>query len=254
MKSRTFAERLRAGERLLAASATISPVVAELLGRAGFDWLFIDAEAFPLTMHGILDLVRASESAGASPVVRMNDDDASDIRQVLDMGAAGVIVPLVKTAAQARAIVAAARFAPVGTRGVTAGRSRLYGYGDNAADYIAKANRETAVIVMVEEEQGLGNVDAIAAVDGLDGIFVGPGDLSISLGCPNDPMHDDMQTAFRTIAAAARENGVALGTFPSSRAMYDLCHEAGYTFFLAGLDTGLVRSAALARLKKMRSW
>jgi 2-keto-3-deoxy-L-rhamnonate aldolase RhmA len=254
MESKSFAERLRAGERLLAASATISPVVAEMLGRSGFDWLFIDAEAFPLTMPEILELVRASELAGASPVVRMNNDDPSDIRQILDMGAAGVIIPLVKTAAQARGIVEAARFAPLGTRGVTAGRSRLYGYGENAADYVARANRETAVIVMVEEEEGLGNVAEIAAVDGLDGIFVGPGDMTISLGCPNEPMHADMQSAFKVIASAARANKVAIGTFPSSREMYDLCYEAGYRFFLTGLDTGFVKSAATARLEEMRNW
>lgn len=254
MESKSFAERLRSGERLLAASATISPVVAELLGSSGFDWLFIDAEAFPVTMPEILELVRASELAGTSPVVRMNNDDPSDIRQILDMGAAGVIIPLVKTASQASGIVAAARFAPVGTRGVTAGRSRLYGYGENAADYISRANRETAVIVMVEEEEGLGNVEEIAAVDGIDGIFVGPGDMSISLGCPNEPMHADMQSAFRTIAAVARANDVAIGTFPSSREMYDLCYEEGYRFFLAGLDTGLIKTAASARLEEIRNW
>jgi len=254
MASKSFAERLRAGERLLAVSATISPVLTELLGHAGFDWLFIDAEAFPLTMPEILELVRGSEMAGTSPVVRMNNDDPSDIRQILDMGAAGIIIPLVKTAEQARRIIDAARFAPLGARGVTAGRSRLYGYGENAADYVARANRETAVIVMVEEAEGLGNVAEIAAVDGLDGIFVGPGDMAISLGCPNEPMHADMQSAFQTIAAAARSNDVAIGTFPSSREMYDLCYEEGYRFFLAGLDTGLIKSAATARLEEIRSW
>jgi len=252
--SKSFAERLRGGERLLAASATISPVLAELLGRSGFDWLFIDAEAFPLTMPEILELVRASELAGASPVVRMNNDDPSDIRQILDMGAAGVIIPLVKTAEQTRLIVEAARFAPQGNRGVTAGRSRGYGYGRNAAEYVARANKETAVIVMVEERKGLSNVDEIAAVDGLDGIFVGPGDMAISLGCPNEPMHPDMRAAFAAIASAARSNDVALGTFPSSREMYDLCYEEGYRFFLAGLDTGFARNAAVARLDEMRKW
>jgi len=254
MTSKSFAERLRGGERLLAASATISPVLAELLGRSGFDWLFIDAEAFPLTMSEILELVRGSELAGTAPVVRMNNDDPSEIRQILDMGAAGVIIPLVKTAEQTRRIVEAARFAPQGNRGVTAGRSRGYGYGRNAAEYAASANRETAVIVMVEEREGLSNVDEIAAVDGLDGIFVGPGDMTISLGCPNEPMHPDMRAAFAAIASAARRNDVALGTFPSSKEMYDLCYEEGYRFFLAGLDTGFARSAAVARLEEMRKW
>lgn len=254
MASRSFVERLRARERLLAASASISPVVAELLGRAGFDWLFIDAEAFPLGLRDILELIRASETTATSPVVRMNDDDPADIRQILDMGAAGVIIPLVRTAEQARRIVAAARFAPLGTRGVTASRTRGYGYSRNAAEYVARANAEAAVIVMVEEAEGLANVAEIAAVPGLDGIFVGPGDMAISLGCPNEPMHADMQRAFRTVAAAARAHGIALGTFPSSKAMHDLCVAEGYSFFLTGLDAGLLRSAAVARLAEMRQW
>lgn len=254
MGTRSFAERLRAGERLLAASATMSPVVAEILGRLEFDWLFIDAEAFPLTNTEIQELIRASELMDASPVVRMNNDDPSTIRQILDIGAAGVIIPLVRTAAQARRILEAARFAPLGNRGVTASRARQYGYGRNAAEYAANANAETAVIVMVEDAEGLDNVADIAAVEGLDGIFVGPGDMSISLGCPDDPMHADMQAAFRTIAQAARHNDVALGTFPSGRDMYDLCYAEGYRFFLTGLDTGFVKTAAEARLEEMRGW
>jgi len=251
---KSFAERLRAGERLLAASSTLSPVVAELLGSCGFDWLFIDAEAFPLTQPDILELIRAAQGSDTAPVVRMNNDHESDIRQVLDMGAAGVIIPLVKTAEQARNIVQAARFAPLGNRGVTAGRSQGYGYGMNVADYIAQANAGTAVIVMVEEAEGLSNVEAIAAVPGLDGIFVGPGDLSISLDRPGQAMHTDLQNAYRTIAAAARANDVALGTFPASREMYDLCYAEGFRFFLTGLDTKFLRTAAESRLKEMKNW
>ena len=254
MEPKSFAERLRDGEHLLAASATISPVVAEILGRSGFDWLFIDAEAIPLTMPEVLELIRATELTDARPVVRMNNDDESDIRQILGMGAAAVIIPLVKTAEQTRQIVDAAKFGPLGTRGVTAGRDWGYGYGDNLADYLAKANAETAVIVMVEEVEGLKNVDEIAAVPGLDGIFVGPGDLAISLGCAGESLHPDMQAAYRRIGAAARSNGVAVGTFPASKAMYDLCRQEGYTFFLAGLDTGFIKASAVARLDEMRSW
>lgn len=253
-QSKSFAERLRARERLLAASATISPVAAEVLGRCGFDWLFIDAEAHPLTQVDILNLIRAAEGTDAAPVVRMNNDHESDIRQVLDMGAAAVIIPLVKTAEQTREIVRAAKFAPLGERGVTAGRDQGYGYGRNLPDYIAQANAETAVIVMVEEAEGLANVDAIAAVDGLDGIFVGPGDLSISLGSPGEHLHPEMRSAYRSIAAAARAHDVALGTFPSSREMYELCHEEGFRFFLTGLDTGFLRTAADSRLKEMKNW
>lgn len=251
---KSFGERLRTGERLLAASATISPVVAELLGRCGFDWLFIDAEAHPLTQPDILNLIRAAEIAGTPPVVRMNNDHESDIRQVLDMGAAGVIIPLVRTAEQTRKIVEAAKFAPIGCRGITAGRAQRYGYGKKLDEFTRHVNTHTAVIVMVEETTGLANVEEIAAVAGLDGIFIGPGDLSISLDCPGQHLHGDMVAAYRSIAEAARKNNVALGTFPSSREMYDLCHAEGFRFFLTGLDTAFLRTAAVSRLNEMKDW
>jgi len=253
-KTKSFSERLRTGERLLAASATISPVVAELLGHCGFDWLFIDAEAHPLTHPDLLSLIRAAETTGTPPVVRMNNDHESDIRQVLDMGAAGVIIPLVKTAEQTRSIVEAAKFAPIGCRGITAGRAQRYGYGKKLGEFIRHVNTQTAVIVMVEESLGLSNVEEIAAVDGLDGIFIGPGDLSISLECPGEHLHDDMVAAYRSIAAAARKNDIALGTFPSSREMFDLCLAEGFRFFLTGLDTTFLRTAAVSRLNEMNDW
>jgi 4-hydroxy-2-oxoheptanedioate aldolase len=252
--SKSFAERLQTGERLLAASATMSPTAAELLGKSGFDWLFIDAEAHPLTQVDILNLIRAAEGTDAAPVVRMNNDHEADIRQVLDMGAAGVIIPLVKTAEQAVKIVQAAKFSPLGSRGVTAGRSNQYGYGKHLANYIEQANSETAVIVMIEESEGLANAEDIAAVRGLDGIFIGPGDLSISLGYPGEHLHPDMRAAYQHIAACARANQVALGTFPSSREMYDFCHEEGFRFFLTGLDTTFLRTAAVSRLNEMLDW
>lgn len=253
-RSKTFARRLRAGERLLAASATISPIAAEILGRCGFDWLFIDAEAIPLTAPDIRALIRAAEGTPAAPVVRTNDDDPASIRQILDLGAEGLIIPLVRTAAQARSIVEAARFAPLGIRGVTAGRAQGYGYAGDVADYLKRANDETAVIVMIEDSVGVENVAEIAAVKGLDGLFVGPGDLAISLDCPGQPLHDDMRSAYAAIATAARSNRLALGTFPANREMHDLCRELGFSFFLAGLDTQLLGTAAQARLEDMQNW
>ena len=254
MASTSFAEKLRSGERLLAASATISPVVAELIGHAGFDWLFIDAEAHPLTLPEILALIRASETTSAHPIVRTNNDDAADIRQILDMGADGVIIPLVKTAEQARRIVAAAKFPPLGHRGITAGRAQRYGYGSNPAKFLANANSGTAVIVMIEESVGLSNVADIAAVEGLDGIFVGPGDLCVSLGCPGEAMHARVRSAYETIAAAATAHNLALGTFPSGKDMYDVCFELGFRFFLTALDTDLIASAADSQLSEFRRW
>lgn len=249
-----FSERLRAGERLLAASVSLSVDNAELLGNCGFDWLFIDPETLPITREQVQHMIRASTCTGVDAVVRLNSDRPEEIRQTLDMGAAGVIVPLVKTAEQTQAIVAAAKYPPAGERGLAGGRAQGYGYGASLQAYVADANQKTAIIVMVEEAEGLGNVESIAAVEGLDGIFVGPGDLSMSLGCLGEHLHDSMRAAYRRIGAAARANGIGVGIFPSSQEMYELCFGEGYRFFLAGLDTALLRNAAAERLKEMRAW
>ncbi len=248
----SFAQRLRAGERLLATSASLSPVVAEIMGRCGYDWLFLDAEYLPLTGPAILELIRAADSTATPAVVRLNNDHESEIRQILDMGAAGVIIPLVKTAEQAQAIVTAAKYPPLGDRGMAGARAQAY--GADTRGYIERANIETAVIVMVEEIEGLANVESIAAVEGLDGIFVGTGDLSLSLGCLGEPMHNDMLAAFRKIADAARTNNVALGGFPADKEMYDFCYELGFRFFLTGLDTVLLRAAGMDKLKEVSAW
>ena len=251
-KSKSFAERLRVGERLLSASVAVSPVAAEVLGQCGFDWLFIDAETLPLTLPEIQNMIRAADGTGTAAVVRLNNDHQADIRQVLDMGAAGIIIPLVKTPEQTRKIVAAAKYPPLGERGLAKGRAQ--GYGTSAKQAVERANIETAVIVMVEEAEGLSNVEDIAAVEGLDGIFVGTGDLALSLGCLDDPLHADMQAAFKRIGAAAVANGVAVGGFPGSRELYDFCYEQGFRFFLTELDTGLLRNAALSRLREVSGW
>jgi 2-keto-3-deoxy-L-rhamnonate aldolase RhmA len=252
--SQAFAARLRAGERLFAAGVVTSVTAVEILGDCGFDWLFLDAETAPFSFADIQHMVRAAQLAGVPAVVRLNNDLPQEIRQVLDMGAAGVIIPLVRSAAQARAIVAAAKYPPQGERGAAAARAQGYGYGGHLKNYLATANTETAVIVMVEDRVGLEQVEEIAAVEGLDGIFVGPGDLSLSLGCQGQHLHEDMLSAFSRIAVAARENGVALGTMPSSREMYRLCVDWGFRMILTGLDTALLRSAASARLAEISEW
>lgn len=249
---RGFAQRLRANEKLFAAGVSTSVTAVEVLGDCGFDWLFLDAETAPLSFADIQHMVRAAQLADVPAVVRLNNDLAQDIRQVLDMGAAGVIIPLVRSAEQARAIVAAAKYPPQGERGAAAARAQ--GYGARLPEYLATANTETAVIVMVEDRGGLDQVEEIAAVQGLDGIFVGPGDLSLSLGCQGQHLHEDMRAAFSRIARAAKENGVALGTMPSSQEMYGLCVDWGFQLFLTGLDTGLLRSAASRRLTEITSW
>ncbi len=252
VSEKSFAQRLRNNERLLAVSASMSPVAAEVVGRCGFDWLFLDAEYLPLSGPDIQALIRGADSTSTPAVVRLNIGHPAEIRQTLDMGAAGVIIPLVQTAEQAHRIVAASKYPPLGERGISGGRAQAYGVNNKA--YINTANAETAVIVMIEDKHGLANVEQIAAVEGLDGIFVGTGDLSLSLGCMGEPMHDDMRAAFQKISTAARANNVAVGGFPASRDMYDFCYGLGFRFFLTGLDAALLRTAALKNFNEVSAW
>ncbi|MFK7733883.1 MAG: HpcH/HpaI aldolase/citrate lyase family protein [Pseudomonadales bacterium] len=251
-----FAERLRAGEQLLAVSASTSVVAIEILADCDFDWLFIDAETLPLSMDDVQSLLRAlpnrTDNGAPAALVRLNTDNEADIRQVLDIGADGVIIPLVKTAEQARRIVAAAKYPPLGERGMAGARAQ--GYGSKTADYIQRANHDTVVVVMIEDSVGLSNVEEIAAVPGLDGLFVGSGDLSLSLGLFGQMMHVEMQSAYQRIAQAAQSNKLAVGGFPANEEMFRFCLTQGFSFFLTALDTGLLRSAAQNKLLEAKTW
>ena len=237
-----FRSRLRAGETLLGTMVTLTtPAVSEILAEIGFDWLFIDGEHGPFEMGEILAVLQAVGNR-VPCIVRVPASDEAGIKRVLDLGAEGIIVPQVNTAEQAAAIVRAARYAPAGSRGV--GLARAQGYGLRFQEYLESANQQVAVIVQAEHALAVENIGAIVKVEGIDAVFIGPYDLSASLGKMgkiNDPA---VVEAIEHVTKTCRSAGIPLGYFGVSAAAVRPYIERGYTLIAAGADTLLLIGAA----------
>lgn len=200
--------RIRNGESLLGAFVMIpSPAVVEMLGYSGFDFAIIDSEHGASSTESIENQIRAAEASGISAIVRTVGMTAGEVLRILDAGAEGIVVPHVKTEADAQALVAAAHYAPRGIRGMAttarAGRHGLTG----VADHIANALERTLVIPQIEDAEALPNVRAIAGLDGVDALFIGPADLSMSLGQPGNPGHPDVVKAIDGAVSDIKSTG-----------------------------------------------
>jgi 2-keto-3-deoxy-L-rhamnonate aldolase RhmA len=189
MRSNTMKAKLAAGEPALGLSVMIpSPQLVEMAGGLGFDWVLIDCEHGTITLETIELMVMAAEASDVTPIVRPRSKDAQDLLQVMDRGAAGVQVPHITSAADARAAVEAVKFHPLGHRGLAAGtRASGYGYRGSLGAFTEAANRETLICVQIEDEAAVHNIDGILGVDGVDVFFIGPSDLSQSMGFPGNP-------------------------------------------------------------------
>lgn len=216
----------------------------EILAGAGFDWLVIDAEHSPNNPASVLAQLQAAAPYPVQLLVRPMSHDAALIKQYLDIGTQTLLLPLVDDAAQARQLVRAVRYPPEGIRGVAASLARA-AHWNGVKDYVQHANAEVCLVVQVETRQGLENLDAIAGVDGVDGVFIGPADLAASLGHLGDAGHPEVRAAIdaalRRIAAA----GKAAGVFVTDPALAQHYRDCGASFIAVGGDTTLLRNAAL---------
>ena len=207
-------ERMRAGVAAGVGLTFATPQLVELCGRVGFHWALIDCEHGAFSAEGMEHAFIAADAAGLPLMVRPATDRPEAILAALDRGAAGVQVPHVATAGQAAAIVRAVKYEPLGNRGLgTSVRAAGYGVDLDLAAYIANANRETIVCVQIEDREGLANVAEIAAVPGVDVVFVGPMDLSQALGHPGDLSRPDfrrnVERAFDAVHAAGKFGGTS---------------------------------------------
>ena len=213
MKS-DFRKQLLDGDVLVGSLITIaSAEVAEIMGAVGFDWLFIDTEHSPFNADGAQKIMQAVGS-GCPCVVRVPGNDEVWIKKALDSGANGIIAPQINSAAEAEAIVRMCKYPPEGTRGVGIGRAHQYGLGFN--EYMAQANNEIAVILQAESAQSLKNISEIVQVPGIDAIFIGPYDLSASLGKMGQLTDPKVKQAIATIIHACQAAGVRLGIFAAT--------------------------------------
>ncbi|HEY7188661.1 MAG TPA: aldolase/citrate lyase family protein [Vicinamibacterales bacterium] len=245
----SFRSRLRSGERLVAPLLTLnSPAVTEIMSAVGFDWLFIDAEHAPLEPFQMQALL---QGAGATPcVVRLPAGEEVPIKNALDIGAAGIIAPQVNSADHARRIVQAAKYAPLGQRGL--GIARAHGYGLKVREYMERANEDTAVIVQAEHRDAVEHMRDIVRVDGVDGVLIGPYDLSASLGRPGAVDHPDVTGAIERVRAACAEAGLPIGIFGVTPEAVQPYIARGFTMIVVGVDTMLLAQGAAAMLKATR--
>ncbi len=227
-----------------------SPDVSELLAGFGMDWMLIDTEHGPASYEDVENIVRAVTPHGVVPLVRVGENSPALIKRALDRGAAVVVVPMVNTAEEARAAVAACKFPPEGIRGVAGTRAARYGL--DAKAYFERWNRDVIVVVQVETRQGVANVEAIAEVPGVDVLFIGPSDLSASLGCFLQLDHPDFTAAVARILAAGRRHGVAVGYLATGADAALARVREGVTFIAVVTDSKLLADAAQTTYRKVR--
>lgn len=227
------------------------PVAIEVTAASGVDFLCIDWEHSQISRERIEDLIRAADVHRVPAIVRVPGHAPEDIAAVLDAGAAGVLVPRISTMEQAKAAVQATRYPPLGARGVGPGRAAAYGY--RIPDYLAKANTELTLAIQVETAEGLANIADIAAVDGVDVIFIGPGDLSVSIDAMGPAGKDRLDAAIRTIAETALSASRTVGIFRPSPPDVEAWSAAGISFFILASDTmflGAALAAGVAEAKQ----
>ncbi|MBM3853858.1 MAG: 2,4-dihydroxyhept-2-ene-1,7-dioic acid aldolase [Verrucomicrobia bacterium] len=225
------------------------PAVAEVLARAGFDWVCVDLEHGAIDLEGTAALFRALGGSGCVPVARLPANDPIWIHRVLDAGAGGLIIPMVKTAAEAEAAVREAKYPPRGARGF--GYSRANGHGADFESYIASANDEIAMIMQIEHKDAVANLDAILRVDGVDGVFIGPLDLSGSMGVTGQIGHPQMVAALAQYRAVCGEHKKAAGMHlvRTTDASIRRALDEGYTMLALGLDNVFLQEGARAALR-----
>jgi 4-hydroxy-2-oxoheptanedioate aldolase len=230
-----FKAALRAGKPQLGIwSSLVSPVVAEILGQSAFDWVLFDAEHAPVDLAGLYPLLQACAGGKASAAVRPPWNDPVMVKRVLDMGAQTVLLPFVQTPAEAAAAVASTRYPPQGIRGVSVA-TRAGGYG-RRSEYLARAADNICTLVQVETAEALAQLDAIAATNDLDGIFIGPSDLSASMGYLGQPGHADVQATIKAAAKTILAQGKAPGILAMNATDARRYLDWGYLFVACGMD------------------
>lgn len=227
-----------------------SPVAAEILAGAGFDWIVIDGEHAPNDISTLLPQLQAMRGGTAEPVFRVPWNEPVIIKRALDVGARSLLIPFVQNADEARRAVAATRYPPLGIRGVSvAPRANDYG---RIQGYHRNAHLDTCVLVQVETRTALKEIEAIAAVEGVDGIFIGPSDLAADFGHLGNPKQPEVQAAIGDAARRIRAAGKSAGTLTGNADDVEALFEAGYNFTAVGSDVGILARNAEALAARFR--
>lgn len=239
-----FKTALRNGQAQIGLwQALANPYTAEICAGAGFDWLLFDGEHAPNDVPTLMAQLQAVAASDAHPIARPPIGETWIIKQYLDIGFSTLLVPLVDTPEQAAELARAVRYPPEGVRGVGAGVARASRW-NRIGDYLNRANDQICLLVQVETRRGLDHLDEIARTDGVDGVFIGPADLSAALGHRGDPGHTDVQAAVEDAIARVRAAGKAPGILTADEALARRYLELGCLFVAVGNDVGLLAKAA----------
>lgn len=223
-----------------------SPLSAEIMAAAGFEWLMIDTEHGPIAGNAVINLINACRAAGCVPFVRVTWNESSLIQMSLDMGAYGVLVPVVNTREQAKAAVGDAKYPPLGNRSCGGMRGPI-AFGTDMGQYRPRANEETLLMVQIETPEAVANADAIAATEGVDILFVGPNDLGLTMGewpLVWSKMSKKYKDAIASIPQVAKKHGKHAGIQIMEADFANDCVAMGYTFVAYQGDTGMLLRAA----------
>ena len=249
MLARAIKDKLRRNKPSMGTWMSMAhPSIAEILAMAGYDWVVVETEHTAIDVSEVLRLIIAIEQRGAVPLVRLAWNDPIQAKAVLDSGAAGVLVPMVNNKADAELAVKMTKYPPLGIRGV--GLARAQGYGEHFDEYVKHANDDTLLMVMIEHKDAVANIDEILSVPGIDGTFIGPYDLSMSLGIPGQLKHPDSVAARQHVLQATLARGLVAGIHlvqPNTAAAD--CAQAiadGYRFIALGTDILFLGDSARA--------
>jgi 4-hydroxy-2-oxoheptanedioate aldolase len=239
-------QRLREGEVLHGCWLNLGSLVsAEIVGRSGYDWLLIDLEHGAGDVHIMYQQLQVLAPSPASPIVRIDDVRRPRVQQILDAGATGIMFPQIRSAQEARDAVSMMYYQPVGIRG-TAKMVRATGFGSHFEEYKASLEDTLVGVVQIETRESLEHLDAIAGLNDVDVLFVGPSDLTTAMGIAGQITHPDYLDVVKKVAAVAKAAGKACGVLLLNVDHYDLYFDLGYRFIASGADTTFVARGAQA--------
>jgi 2-keto-3-deoxy-L-rhamnonate aldolase RhmA len=249
----TLKTRFGAGQRAIGCWLhLVSPIAAEVVSQAGYDCVMIDLEHGPAGLMDAVQLMHAVQGRDCAPLLRVPANDPVAIKRALDIGVEGIMVPAVNSAAEAAAAVEACRYPPRGSRGLAPIIVRAADYGVGWRDYVERADDELLIICQIETGAAVEAAGAIAALEGVDMLFLGPFDLSASLGHLGAPDHPEVLARIEAVEQAAKAAGVRLGGIPTPERGAEALFAAGYDLVLADFDVLLLRDAARAAVARLR--
>ncbi|GAA4465340.1 4-hydroxy-2-oxoheptanedioate aldolase [Nibrella saemangeumensis] len=248
----TFKQKLNSGEIVYGLTLTIgNPIIAELVGHLGFDWVWIEAEHTTMGLETIMAQLQAISGTGTSTVVRVDCNDQTIIKRVLDTGPDGILIPSVNTREEAEKAIKFTKYPPLGERGI--GLARAQGYGLRLGDYIKSANDEVATIFMIEHVTAVQNINEILQVEGLDGVIIGALDLAGSMNLQNDLGNPQIEAEIQKVLQACNQAGIPCGAFVGDPNQAKARIQEGFRLLTLGADVLLLASSAKNVLETVKN-